>query len=190
MSFIFIRHPETVANIQGIIYGKKDYPYTILGYKQMEEVLKKLENISMDCIVTSPLGRAMLLANNIGELKNMSLIEDERLEEMNHGILEGLTENDARARYPEVLRGMAIDNYNYVLPEGESYKKFYKRVDDFIDEWSSYTGVVLVVSHGGVIRTAIEKLLGDELELLWELELGNCSIVYIENSNGNWVMKK
>jgi len=186
MGFIFLRHPETVANHQGLIYGKKDYPYTQKGHKQVEKIVDMLEDFNVDQILTSPLGRAKSLAMAIGQSKKMPITEEAQLEEMNHGVLEGLSEGEARAKYPNVFKGLEADYMHYKFPEGESYELFYRRINQFLENWQDETKTILVVSHGGVIRTAVEKLMAKEPGFSWELQLGNGSLIHVEQDKKSW----
>ena len=184
MRFIFLRHPQTVANEMGYIYGKKDYPYTILGEKQLIEAVKLSDGFTYDRIISSPIGRAKRLAEAVAEHSDSSLSDAKELEEMDYGILEGLTIEEGKAKYPEVIDAFMEGDPSYTIPEGETSEAFFDRIKDFLDDHLQGDEALLIVSHGGVIRTAIEYLLASEPGFSWQLEVGNGSFIEIDCEDG------
>lgn len=184
MRFIFLRHPETIANEKNLIYGKTDYPYTKRGQEQFDEALVNIERFGFDKIMTSPLRRAHELASAIASKTNKELIVHEALEEMNFGIFEGLTEDEAKIKHPVVHQAFVESFETTLFPEGESFDVFKKRVEGFVDDYKQSEEDCLVVSHGGFIRTALEYLFDNTSGFSWYLEIGNCSIIEIHIQEG------
>mgnify|MGYP001825389289 CR=1 FL=1 len=184
MRFIFVRHPQTIANEIGYIYGKTDYPYTELGQKQCALAIEAATGFQCDQLVSSPLGRARHLAEGIAKNKDMMMILDEALEEMHYGILEGLTVDEGQVKYPEVMERFLKGDDDFTIPEGEDVEHFFFRVHSFLEQCLEKNEDVLIVSHGGVIRTAIEYLLDAEEGFSWSLEIGNGSIIEIVCEDG------
>ena len=184
MRFIFVRHPQTIANEIGYIYGKKDYPYTDLGQQQYKLAIEKSEEFPCKHLVSSPLGRARCLGEGIAKRNHMVLSVDSALEEMHYGILEGLTLEEGKDQYPDVMEAFLKGDDGYTIPEGEEVEAFYHRIHTFLVTWLERNEDVLVVSHGGVIRTAIEYLLTTEPGFSWQLEIGNASFVEIVCEEG------
>ncbi|MCF8018990.1 MAG: hypothetical protein CVV00_02625 [Firmicutes bacterium HGW-Firmicutes-5] len=184
MRFIFLRHPETTANVKNLIYGKTDFPYTKRGQQQFEEALVNIERFRFDKIMTSPLRRAYELASAIALKTNKELTVHEALEEMNFGIFEGLTEDEAKIKHPDIHKEFAESFETTLFPEGESFDVFKKRVEGFVNHYKQSEVDCLVVSHGGFIRTALELLLDNTSGFSWYLEIGNCSIIEIHTSEG------
>lgn len=179
MRIIFLRHPQTVANDAGYIYGKKDYPYTKLGELQLKVAVNLAEKFHYEYIITSPLGRARRLGKAVAEAYDKKLMMDETIEEMGYGILEGLTVEEGRQQYPKVMTAFLEGEPDYMIPDGESPIDFENRVCQFIDLCLEDDQDVLIVTHGGVIRTAIEYLLDAESGFSWQLEIGNGSFAEI-----------
>lgn len=189
MRFLFLRHPQTIANEIGYIYGQKDYPYTELGNKQVEAVEKSVSRFKVDQIISSPLGRAKLLAEPVSDRLGKPVIFDDRLMELNYGILEGLTVEEAWIKHPHVMQHFMNDEPDYTIPEGETYDDFNDRIQSFLEEYLKTDQRIMVVSHGGVIRTAIEYLMDVEPGFSWQLEVGNCSIIELDCSDGYHTIK-
>lgn len=177
MRLYLLRHTETVANKEGYIYGKKDYPLTEVGEAQLRRAVAHCEGIEGVTIVTSPLGRAKTLGMALAKRYHWPLEEVAYLEEMGYGVLEGLTAEAATLAYPEVMAGLMSGEGAYEIPEGESGLQFTARVTEGFDALIEAGKDVLVVSHGGVIRTALEHILDLEPDLLWKLDIGNGSLI-------------
>ena len=184
MRYIFLRHPQTVANEAGYIYGKKDYPYTSLGQEQLIEAVKLSKGFTFDRIISSPIGRAKLLAQAVAEHHDMDMDEAPELEEMGYGILEGLTVEEGRLKYPEVIEAFMEGDPTYTIPEGETSEAFLRRIEEFLDGHLDKDETILIVSHGGVIRTAIEYLLDAEPGFSWQIEVGNGSFIEVVCEDG------
>lgn len=180
MHFIFLRHPETIANIELTIYGKTDSPYSEKGKRQFEAAVASVEQFNIKQIISSPIGRAHNLAKAVAHKLDIEVEVDARLEEMNFGILEGLSENEAKKRYPELFEKFMTDYKSMSIPEGETHKEFCSRVGKFIETWRNTDARILVVSHSGTIRRAIEYLIGGRDGFGWQVDIGNCSFLEVE----------
>lgn len=189
MKVYLLRHTQTVANRDGYVYGKLDYPLTELGEEQLKKAVDLCGHITKVKLVTSPLGRAKKLAQAVAQAQGLALTEDSALEEMAFGILEGLTVEESEKRFPKAVEGFMSGDPTYRIPDGESGEEFAERVIHAIDRYMLEGEDVLLVSHGGVIRTAVEYLLDTELGFAWKLEVGNGCLMEIECRNGYNTLK-
>lgn len=67
MKLIFIRHPETEANVKRLIYGKTESEYSDRGRASVNAVVEQLSNKKIDAIYSSPRKRAADLAEAIAK---------------------------------------------------------------------------------------------------------------------------
>lgn len=83
----FVRHGETVWNVENKICGSTDIDLTQKGHEQAIETGKKIlnDNINADKILYSPLIRAKKTAMHISEITGIPAIEEPRLTEQNFG---------------------------------------------------------------------------------------------------------
>lgn len=86
----FTRHGETQWNKDGLVCGRADIPLTEKGYKQAEELSKKVNGLSVPItkIIHSPLMRAKETARIVSEYNQITMTEDARLAEFDFGIYE------------------------------------------------------------------------------------------------------
>ena len=78
--FYFVRHGQTVWNVEGKICGATDIALTQLGHEQAIETGKKIleEHIQADEILYSPLMRAADTAKHISEITGIPVREELR----------------------------------------------------------------------------------------------------------------
>jgi broad specificity phosphatase PhoE len=116
-----------------------------------------------DVLYASPYRRTVETAGQVlGELRHRPLlVKEERLREKEWGVLEGLTKQGIRARYPdEEARRRHVGKYYYRPPGGESYADVNLRVHSFIGTLvREHPGQrVLLITHQ-VVVLAFRKLL-------------------------------
>lgn len=95
MPLLFVRHGESLWNVENKICGHTDIPLTKKGYRQAEEAAEQIlkENKLPDIILASPLIRAYETARIISKKTGIPLRTEERLTEQNFGIYESAPRN-------------------------------------------------------------------------------------------------
>lgn len=155
MEVYLIRH--TSVNIaKGICYGMSDIDLAATYKEEIEKVCKKLQNENIEMFYSSPLKRCAILTNSISSNKN--IIQDERLKEINFGNWE-LKEWNLIEKEPYFLEWSS--NYgNLKAPNGESFFDLSARVNETFSEVKNekYSRVG-IITHGGVIRALLSKIL-------------------------------
>lgn len=189
MKFYFLRHPETVANERGLIYGWEDYDYTEKGREMYEAMPERMEKYSFDKIYSSPLGRAHKLAEAIGQRKGMEVISEDRIKEMGFGEMEGISYIEAREKYPDVVKNLFGDMENFRVPGGENAKDVAERAGSFLDEIKEEDGSVLIVTHAMLMHSAMSCLLNMPRNEMWHFKIDPCMVVRIDYKDGYGVLK-
>ena len=163
--YIF-RHGETDYNVNKRMQGWLDVPLNKNGIAQAEMLYKKMSNIKMDCIYSSPLSRALDTAKIVA--KDTKIITDDGLKEWNLGVFCGkiIHLTDEPADTPIDMNKDIVNvpfsllsNDDYVPKDGESYNMFKQRVcDTIIDIMKSTDAKTIGIStHGGVIKILIKQ---------------------------------
>lgn len=156
LTLYFSRHGQTQANLEKRFSGKKDTPLTALGHQQAHEigeVLKRELGVkpAIAC-VASPLQRArttMEIARGVLELPLEGYSTDARIQEIDLGSWDQLTDDEARALDPDYFNRRAKDKWNIPALGGEDYEDVAKRLTAFIGELKTDT---FAVSHGATTR--------------------------------------
>jgi probable phosphoglycerate mutase len=154
---LLVRHGESTWNAQARWQGQADPPLSPLGEQQAEEAAQRLAEIASITVVwTSDLVRARRTAELIASRLGVDRVCDEpRLRERDVGSWSGLTRAEIEERWPGYLaaRRSPPDFEGDVELLARTRAGLLAAVD------GSRTGDVLVVTHGGVVRT-IERSLG------------------------------
>ncbi|WP_025690793.1 histidine phosphatase family protein [Paenibacillus zanthoxyli] len=158
---ILARHGATEWNTQRRYLGHTDQPLNELGRKQAKELGSALAHFHLDAIYCSDLRRARETACEVQRAvcgagrTQPPLIADARLRETDFGWIEGLTYEEAMARFPEEMTRWYEQIETRTPPGGkESLSDVRSRVCHFMKEVSGQDyGRILIVTHGGVINS-------------------------------------
>lgn len=195
---VVLRHGESVRNVAKDIAkaaGKHSFdlglrdletPLTKRGPKQARETGRYLSSrYEFDVIYSSPYHRAMQTAEEVASaLRNPPpLVMEERIREIEFGILDGLTGEGIQATFPqEAERRKREGKYWYRPAGGESRPDVGLRVQSFLGTLTRdyRKRSVLVVCHSVVVlifRRLLERWNEDEyLKIDREQDVLNCSM--------------
>ena len=158
------RHGETEANRQKRFSGRKDTPLTDKGRAQARavgEILKREVGLRPPlAFVSSPLQRArttMEIVRATLGLPSDGYTVDARIEEIDLGAWDQLTDAEARARDPVLFDARAADKWHVHVPEGENYAEVAARATDWATNLTTDT---FAVSHGALTRVLRGLFLG------------------------------
>ena len=176
---LLVRHGETDANVAGTWQGATDHPLNARGWAQARALGEHIARTYPDvaCIYTSPLRRARQTAEAVAEaLGQVPIKEDPALAEYNLGEWEGLTYEELR--YEKRLWDRMREDPHWAPPGGESAYQFAHRVlSAFQRIVARHPGeMVLVVSHGGAIATALALLLDKDGRRWPRYQMSNCGV--------------
>ncbi|RKM63216.1 histidine phosphatase family protein [Butyrivibrio sp. XB500-5] len=145
--FYFIRHGQTVWNVENKICGATDIALTELGHEQAIETGKKIleQGIHADEILTSPLVRAKDTAAHISEVTGIPYRIEQRLIEQNFGRYES-TPRDG-LEFHEAKKHMASR-----FGTGESMMQLAQRIYNLLDDIKKDEKTYILVAHNGIAR--------------------------------------
>ncbi|HMK50143.1 MAG TPA: histidine phosphatase family protein [Thermodesulfovibrionales bacterium] len=181
MLIVIVRHGETLENRNRIIQGHMPGRLTEIGRRQSRDLgLRLREYGQFDQIISSDLDRARETATLIAkEMAPCEIILEGQLRERHYGDLEG--------KHVCRLKRLLVENKRDVrgltIPDGEPYADFELRVTNCYNrfiEGGAYQKILLV-THSGVMRVILEKILGS---ISWDI--GNCrgfQISSVDNLN-------
>lgn len=179
MDIVFVRHGKTEINEKGRYGGFIDTPLSLSGIEEVKTTAKFIQGKDFESIYISPLKRALQTAEILG----VNGKSDQRIKEMNFGIFEGLNYQEILKKYPKEAQKWAKDYINYRIPCGESLKDVYERVSDFLLDISKNEGIVLIVTHEGVIKCALCSIFGNP-EYFYRFKAAHCRFTQIALEEG------
>ena len=148
----FVRHGQTVWNVENKICGAADSLLTERGHEQARETGRVLKEkidageIHIDEILTSPLSRAYDTAQEISCMIGVPVRVEPRLIEQNFGRWDG-TPRDG------IDFAKAKENFVDSYGGGESMMKMAQRIYNLIDDLKKEPETTyLLVAHNGISR--------------------------------------
>ncbi|MCS0638134.1 histidine phosphatase family protein [Streptomyces sp. LP05-1] len=158
------RHGQTSWNLERRFQGTTDIDLTETGVAQARRAARLLAALKPDAIIASDLRRAADTAGELAALTGLVVGQDAALRETYAGNWQGLTHEEIVERHGEQYaawkRGEPVRRGGGEL-ETEVADRAAPVVLAQADKLPD-GGVLVVVSHGGTIRTTIGRLLGLE----------------------------
>jgi broad specificity phosphatase PhoE len=188
LDILLVRHGQTQWNVEMRLQGTKDSNLTEAGIFQAKKLGERLSDMEFSEVFASPSGRTMKTAELvIGDKKN-PIITDERLKEMNFGILEGRKIETLEEKFKHEIAVMhdKPEAYNPAEYNGETYKELIGRTSQFLDEIiNKKEGKILVVAHGMSLMAMIAAINDLEVKDFWSRGLKpNVSLTMYNYNNG------
>ena len=147
--FYFVRHGQTVWNVENKICGATDIALTEQGHEQAIETGKKIlaEGIQADEILYSPLQRAADTAKHISEITGIPARVEPRLKEQNFGKWESTPRNGVDFK-------LAKQSFVCSYEGGESMLRLAQRIYNLLDEIKAESDkkTYFLVAHNGIAR--------------------------------------
>ena len=147
--FYFVRHGQTIWNVENKICGATDIALTEFGHEQAIETGKKIleEGIRADEILYSPLIRAADTARHISEITGIPARMEPRLTEQNFGRWESTPRNGEEFRKAKAQFACRYEGGESMLHLAQ---RIYNLLDDIKAESDEKT--YILVAHNGIAR--------------------------------------
>lgn len=156
------RHAPTVWNRDKRIQGQQDSRLTAAGRKRSESWGQVLSCLPWNRILSSDLGRAVETAELINSTLGLPLSRTPLLREMDWGAWTGRSIQDIKAENPGLLKQVEKAGWSFCPPGGEDRLAVWQRAREALlraaEEWPRQA--ILVVTHEGLIKCLIYRLLG------------------------------
>jgi alpha-ribazole phosphatase len=180
---LLIRHATT--NLAGKLCGHLDPVLNELGRAQALSLVHSLSQVRIERIYSSDLLRSVQTAEPLARAREMAVSKTQALREISFGAWEGLRWADLQARNGLALG--AIESSEACPPHGESIDAFRSRVTHALSEIAfDCCGPAAVVTHLGVIRTALMLLADIDPASDALLRIDYCSVFEFLVTSGTW----
>lgn len=172
--FYFVRHGQTVWNVENKICGATDIALTEYGHQQAIETGRKIveEGIAADEILYSPLVRAADTAKHISEMTGIPARMEPRLKEQNFGKWESTPRDGADFK-------RAKEDFVCSYEGGESMLRLAQRIYNLLDELKEESDkkTYILVAHNGIARVVQSYFTDMTNEEYAAFGVGNCEVV-------------
>lgn len=169
----FVRHGQTIWNVENKICGATDIALTELGHQQAIETGKQIlqEGITADEILYSPLIRAAETARHISEVTGIPRRVEPRLKEQNFGKWESTPRDGADFRKAKEFFACSHQG-------GESTLRLAQRIYNLLDEIrAKEEKTYILVAHNGIARVVQSYFTDMTNEEYAAFGVKNCAVV-------------
>lgn len=189
MKIYLIRHGLTQWNKTGRYAGWSDVPLAPPGMEQAERLARYFAGRGPFSLYSSDLARAVDTAAMIGGTHGITPVVLPALRELFFGEWEGRTYAELAKTHRAELNRWFADPFRHGPPGGETAAQLQQRVWEALETTAAADrpgDTLVLVSHGGPIRTIIHRCFGLSLEKIWDLAVNNGSISLLEMKNHNY----
>ncbi len=179
------RHGETADNAALVFQGQSGKGLNALGRAQAARLGERFRTSPPDAIVSSDLERAVETARIVAAACGIAaerIALDRGLREIDVGAWTGKDHRAIAELYPEEWAAWSA-GLDVRRGGGETYAELAERIDRALDRIAEahHGARVLVVSHGGAIRSVIGRVLGVSAEGFRALAaVGNAGITLLQ----------
>lgn len=186
MKILFVRHGESVDDIENRYGGSADFDLTEKGRKQISESAKKISSLDekFEIVLSSPLKRALQSAEIISNELGIEMDVFEYLKERNlNGVLTGLVRSEAKKKYPEVVA--THNRWEYVdgSERAEDFKVRMKNAIKYLLKKEHRS--LVAVTHGLFLKTFFKEMMDINVK-----KVGDGAFILLEEENGKFNIVK
>jgi broad specificity phosphatase PhoE len=178
---LLVRHGQSQGNAEGRFGGHTPTPLSELGRRQAEATARVLAEEGVTAIYASDLLRAVETAEPLARATGLEVVRTSAFRERSVGHMEGLTFEEAAAKYPDEYAALLRRDFERVLLGGESYRQLLDRAARALDDAIAARrgGTLAVFTHTGTACILALHLMGaldaPQLRPVW-LSTSNCGI--------------
>ena len=174
-----VRHGETpltpMRKFSGD--GPLDPELTETGLREAALLAGEIAKIKPDVLFSSPLRRTRQTAEFIAHATGLDINIDPIWKECSFGDWDGLSIAEVKERFPTEY-AMWVSTSSYAPPRGESYDEAMARsiqgITSIVADYPHKK--VCVVTHNGMIKTALAAAIKAEPSVIFNLDVSTCSI--------------
>lgn len=189
---ILVRHGESAWNLAGRLQGQSDEDngLTQRGKAQAEAIAQRLKPETFATLYSSDLARAVQTAQIIAQHTGHEVVVDRRLRERHLGILQGLTWDEIRRRYPREPHDLETPGPDYIIPGGESARQCFTRIVTCLEEiaCSQPDDPAVIVTHVSALEAMFRHSLHIPPERPRRFTLPNASVNVFFYDKNRWIL--
>ena len=184
------RHGQTAWNVGEIFRGRADIPLDDVGRKEAELAGEALKDAAIHAVYSSPLGRSMETALNIATLHNLKVIPLNAITDISYGEWEGHSNEEMKAKYPDLHRLWHTEPHKVRFPKGESLEEVRARtmaaLNDLLARHEDQN--IVLVAHRVPNKVICCALIGLDNSHFWRIQQDTASTNLFTYKGGQWIV--
>lgn len=185
-TLILVRHGRSTANTAGLLAGwTPGVALDELGHEQAAALPARLAGVPLAAVVSSPLQRCRETVAPLAEARpGLPVHTDDRIGECDYGEWSGRKLADLGGE--PLMATVQQHPSAAVFPGGESMRAMQARAVDAVRDWNARIeeehgadALLLMCSHGDIVKSVVADALGMHLDLFQRISVGPCSVTVI-----------
>jgi len=188
---LLVRHGETEWNRVERFRGRADVPLNERGIAQAEATGRRIASQwKPTAVYASPLSRAARTAEVIARHFGLSVQAHAGFINIHYGEWQGLSPDEVRERWPEMLRTWYEAPQAARIPGGETLDEVRARGLAAVNELAArHEGeTIALVGHTGMNRAILLGVLGLPTDRFWRLRQDTCAVNVFEADRGDFTV--
>lgn len=188
---ILVRHGQTEWNRVERFRGRYDVPLNETGLAQAaatgRRVVAEWQPIA---VYASPLSRAVKTAEAIAQHFDLPVQAEPGLIDIDYGEWQGLTPDEARARWPEIVEAWYHAPQRAYIPGGETVDQVRARGVATVRTLAARhpDQTVVLVGHTVINRAILLGVMGLGTDRFWHIRQDTCAINVFETAGDDFVL--
>lgn len=186
---IFVRHGQSMGNFYDAFLGHTDLDLSPRGYEQAQCTAEFLKDVHIDKIYSSDLIRAHNTAVPLSELKNVQIIDDVDLREIDAGQWENQKFSFLEANFKYSYGLWLTDIGKSFADDGETVPHLYKRIVDWTEKIAKENDgkTLAVFTHATPIRALFCHAYGYTIDSMKDVPwASNASVSQVLYKDGSF----
>ena len=189
MRLALVRHAEAAAEARGRCYGTLDVGLSDEGRAQSLTLAEAFRRVPVTEVVSSPAARARETAAAVAAPHRLEVEILEPLRELDFGELEGRAYDEIAVSDPELYEQWMSAPTTVRFPGGEAYADLEARANKAVARLVERQGLVVAVTHGGVVRAVLRRILELPPERIFRLAIDPASVTTVEWVDGEPIVR-
>jgi broad specificity phosphatase PhoE len=188
---ILVRHGQTEWNRVERFRGRADVPLNEVGLAQAEATGRRVAaEWQSAAVYTSPLSRSVKTAEAIAKHFGLSVQIHPSLTDIDYGQWQGLTPDEARERWPQIVDAWYNAPHTAHIPGGETLARLRIRAMATIHELVERhpEEIIVAVGHTVINRIILLSVLGLGNERFWKLKQDTCAINVFDADDSDFTL--
>ncbi|HUM72385.1 MAG TPA: histidine phosphatase family protein, partial [Chloroflexota bacterium] len=157
----------------------RDQPISAKGRTEARKLCSYFAPKAIAAIYVSEYIRTGQTIEYVAQHLNLPVTVDGRLNEIDNGVIEGLSAQQLSQEFPAVWQALRDRDHDFRFPEGESGEEAQQRIRSFFEEQQKNRENIILVSHDGWIRLLMCYLLDIPVYRRWEFQVDTCGMMEI-----------
>ena len=166
----------------------QDQPINKKGKSESRKLYQYFKDKHINQIFVSSYIRTKQTIDFTSKKLRITPVVDSRLNEIDNGVIEQLTDEEIRITYPDIWLAYLSRSYDFRFPEGETGEEAQERIIGFIEENKHTTGNTILMTHDGLIRALFCYVVGIPVYKRFNFQIDTCGIMEIkqQENSGDW----